>query len=364
MMCIPTGMRVRHATTIQALLAFAWLAGGTAQAQSSVRLYGLIDVGVVREGGGPQGTIDKVTSGVAAGSRWGLIGQEDLGGGMAVNFLLENGYQADTGALGQNALFGRQAYVGLSGRYGALTMGRQYTPHYASYGALLDPFEVGLPGQAKNLMAIAGARTNNSIKYITPLLHGYVAELIYGAGELEGNTKTGSAVGAALNYAAGPLNLRIAYHKRNNDTATVHGTSDSSNTLLAANYKIGIYKLFAGYGINRGLNSAALSAPNPFEAVVSPVPSTNSRDLLLGWSARFGLHTLLASHVRKDDRTRFNQDAHQSGVGYLYALSLRTDLYASYAAITNRNGAGYTVGSAIEAGSGNRATALGIRHKF
>ena len=83
-----------------------------------------------------------------------------------------------------------------------------------------------------------------------------------------------------------------------------------------------------------------------------------------GATVPFGANKVLVSYVRKDDRTAANQDAHQWALGYLHSLSKRTDLYAAYAKISNSNGAGYTVGSAIEAGSGDSAFQFGTRHSF
>src|SRR5690242_19768950 len=88
-------------------------------AQSSVTIYGVADAGLVFESGGSAGSSRNVSSGVASGNRLGFKGREELGGGMAVIFNLENGYNIDTGTAGQGALlFGRQAYVGLTGAGG------------------------------------------------------------------------------------------------------------------------------------------------------------------------------------------------------------------------------------------------------
>jgi predicted porin len=73
---------------------------------------------------------------------------------------------------------------------------------------------------------------------------------------------------------------------------------------------------------------------------------------------------VLASFIHKNDKTARDQDANQWALGYRYALSKRTDLYTAYARIKNKNGASYTVGNAIEAGSGDKALNLGIRHTF
>jgi predicted porin len=138
---------------------------------SSVNVYGLVDVALVRETGGSAGDVTKITSGVGAGSRLGFKGREDLGGGLAAVFLLESGFQADTGALGQGGLlFGRQAYAGLQGGFGTLTAGRQYTPQYLTV-VMADPFGSGYAGDTKNLMAPTGnsaSRMDNSLKYVSP----------------------------------------------------------------------------------------------------------------------------------------------------------------------------------------------------
>ena len=72
----------------------------------------------------------------------------------------------------------------------------------------------------------------------------------------------------------------------------------------------------------------------------------------------------MMSTMRKDDRTAFDQDDTSWGVGYLYALSKRTGLYAAYAHVRNRNGAGYTVANNNDAGTGSTGYNLGIRHAF
>ena len=90
----------------KSLLALAALASvaGAASAQSSLTMYGIVDVGVVRESGNPAGPVTKVTSGVSAGTRLGFRGVEDLGSGMSALFLLETGILADTGGNAQQAV--------------------------------------------------------------------------------------------------------------------------------------------------------------------------------------------------------------------------------------------------------------------
>ncbi|MES2258015.1 MAG: porin [Pseudomonadota bacterium] len=339
-------------------------------AQSSVTVYGVLDAGLSLEGGGAAGAVSKVTGGIASGSRLGFKGTEDLGNGLSALFVLESGIQADTGASGQGGvLFGRQAYVGLGGKNaGSVTLGRQYSPQYLA-SVFADPFGSGSAGDSKNLIQAAGngGRMDNSVKYAAPVWGPYSLELAYAAGEVAGAGSAGRQLGAALAYAAGPLAVRLAWHDKNNDSATVQ-TASSRNTLLAATYTFAAARLYLAYGWNRGPFSSPLrNTANPFAYAVAPTAaalSRDSNDVLAGVSVPLGRHTLLASWMHKDDRQAANQDASQLAVGYRYALSKRTDLYAAYARISNRRGASYTVGNASDGGAGDSATNLGIRHTF
>ncbi|MBB5609291.1 MULTISPECIES: porin [unclassified Janthinobacterium] len=346
-------------------LALSALAG-TAAAQSNVTLYGIFDMALVRESGG-LATTNKLTSGVESGSRLGFKGSEDLGGGTSAIFLLENGFQGDTGTTGQGGLlFGRQAYVGLQSDSGSVLLGRQYTPQYLAVAAI-DPFGSGTAGDSKNLMATTGnsaSRMDNTVKYISPVVNGFSGEVVYGAGEVAGDNSAGRQLGGMLSYAVGKLTVRLASHYRNNDTATVK-TSSARNSVLTALYDFGTFKAHFAYGVDKGVNSALpRNLANPFGYAVAPTPSTDSNVVLLGLTVPQGPGVWLASYIRKNDKTSFNQDAQQFAAGYRYYLSKRTDLYGVYAYIRNQNGAGYTVGSSIEGGTGNRALNLGIRHIF
>ena len=319
------------------------LACGGAAAQSSVTIYGIADVGFVHETGGPAGNANNISSGVGSGSRLGFKGREDLGGGTAAFFQLENGYNIDTGAAGQGGLlFGRQAYVGLSGtRWGAISLGRQYSPLYTTLRDVVDPFEIGLSGNVTNIIP-GNTRVDNMVEYKTPRYAGFAADLAYGAGEAAGDSARNRTLGAALSYVAGALNVTLANHIKENADA-----SDSSRyTLLVAKYKVSAFSVDVAHGLTRGLAGA------------------RSKDDVLGGSWSDGAHTLLASFIRHDDQSAANKDARQWAAGYLYGLSKRTDLYLSYGRISNRNGASFTVGNGTDAGSGTTGTDIGIRHRF
>jgi predicted porin len=143
----------------------------------------------------------------------------------------------------------------------------------------------------------------------------------------------------------------------------VKNLGSARNTVATAVYDAGFMKVHGAYGVDQGVNSALpRNSASPYGVAVTP--STDSRVALLGATVPFGQHVWLASWIHKDDRTARNQDATQLALGYRYLLSKRTDLYVAAAHLRNRNGAAYTVGSAIEAGTGNRAVNLGMRHNF
>lgn len=340
----------------------------TVNAQGAVTPYGLIDMAVVRESGGSAGSVTKLTSGVSVGSRLGFRGTDDLGNGLSAVFVLETGFQGDTGAIGQGGLlFGRLAYVGLRGRFGSVLAGRQYTPEYLVV-AFADPFGSGYVADSKNIVATSGnafSRMDNTFKYLSPTVAGLTVELAAAPGEASSDSTAGRQIGGSIAYAAGPLQVRIGYHHRHNDTATQKNTESARNAVVAAVYDFSVIKAHALYGVNRGFNSSVLrNTANPFGQPTAPVASTDSRDTLVGLTVPLGPHTLLASYIQKDDRTTHNQDANQIAIGYRYTLSKRTSVYAVYAHIENRNGAGYTSGNASESGTGNRGTSVGMSHAF
>lgn len=339
-------------------------------AQSNVTIYGIVDAGLVTERGGKAGNVTKVASGVGSASRIGFRGTEDLGGGLSAVFVLEGGFAADTGVGDASGLFQRQSYVGLvSKEAGSLTLGRQYTPMYNALSQVGDPFAAGLAGSAKNLFGASGAnvRISNAVNYKTPTYSGFNGELQYGVGE-QAKADAGRQLGASLSYTNGPLNARVAYNNRNNDTAAagvpVVEREYAHNTLFAANYDFAVVKGYFAYSIDKGPGSAAIPNPTAF-TTTAVAGSTDSDTMLLGLTAPVGgAGTLIASYIHKDDNNTANRDANQLAVGYSYALSKRTSTYVAYAKIKNRNGASYTVGNNADVGTGDKAFNLGVKHTF
>lgn len=343
------------------------LGGGT-----NLIMYGIIDAGYVHESGGARGSVNKITSGANSMSRYGFRGSEDLGGGLSAIMGLESGIKIDTGEVdAAGTIFNRFAFVGLSSKdYGTLTFGRQYTPWYTTLFTMADPFGTSLEGNLKSLFPVGGAaaRMSNSVLYVSPKTAGVSIELGYGMGEQPGSDSAGRQMGFAADYRSGPLHLRFAYANRNNDVATgaapIVRRGTATNKVIAGNYDFGFLKAYLAYNMDRGEGSGTLPNANAYGSDPAPVPSTDAREAVIGFNAPLGPGKLIASYVWKDDRTRFNQDAAQWGIGYQYILSARTLLYTSYALMRNENGAGYTIGNGGESGSGDRGFSLGLRHTF
>lgn len=341
-------------------------------AESNVTIYGVADVAYVNERGGSAGNVSKITSGASSYSRIGFRGNEDLGNGVSAIFTLENGNRMDTGEVdAAGTIFNRQAFVGLKTPAGTLTLGRQYTPWHSTLSQVADPFLTGYAGTSKNLFPDSGnnVRTSNTILYSAPTISGLSGSLAYSFGEQAASAKTGRQMGASIGYTLGKLAVRFGYNNRNNDIASAPGVTavtrgTSTNKMLAANYDFGIVKLHGAYNKDSGFNSSPLpNANNPYGGV-KPTASTDSNVILLGLSAPVPGGIVMASVMRKNDETQFNQDARAWGVAYEYALSKRSAVYTSYGAVNNENGAGYTAGNNSEPGSGDRQFNVGIRHTF
>jgi predicted porin len=339
------------------ILALPLLAVGPAMAQTAVTVYGVVDAGIVREMGGVAGSVTKLTGGVESGSRLGFTGTEQLGADLNARFALEMGILSDTGASAQGGLaFGRQAWVGLSGSWGMVSIGRQYTPLFLALNTI-DPFgAISTAGTAANLMSLGGIRMNNTIKYAYGTASGLILDLSYAPGEQAANSSSGRVFGSQLGYKWGPLMVKMAYHRANNVPATAAPVASGRTTLAGATYDFGSVKLAAAFATNKGA------------VAIGGQQQVNTRDVLLGATVPVGAGKILASMIRKDDRAGTGRDANQWGVAYIHALSKRTSLYTAYGTIDNSVAGGqagfYTVGNASDTGSGDSAFNLGLRHSF
>lgn len=357
-------------------------ANATAQTEAgalggSVNIYGVLDAGYVYQSGSvnnangtSSGPVVKsaLQGGVARGSRLGFRGSENLGNNLKAIFAAEMGFYVDTGVSSQGAqvlnqypagpMFGRQAFVGLASNAGTLTMGRQYTPAFL-VTTLADPFFQGMAGNMANMQNTSG-RANNSLIYLTPAFGGLTASAMYAFGEVPGDSAKGRQYSANLIYQASRLNVGLAFYNASNASAT----AASRTTTLAANYDAGIATLYSDIQIQRASaenapGSAVLGADRVF---------TSYNSFLAGVSVPLGRHQFLLSYIYNRDMRSgpgSNRNAGQFAVGYKYHFSKRTYLYSAYGAITNHNGASYTIGDALSVnGNARRAFNLGVSHDF
>ena len=335
------------------LIALALLAiAGAASAQSTVTVYGKVDLGLVVDSGAAAGKSVRLSSGVTGGSRLGFKGSEDLGGGYKAAFQLETGYCADSAAgapnfcTGSNQFMGRQAHGDLSGAFGTLSGGRQYSLGYLNL-TTIDPFGTGYAGQVNNIVDAAGVRLNNSVHYTTPAFAGLTASGEVAFGETTGNWKSGRVFGGSVNYASGPAYAGFSFY----DLANANGAGAARRDyLLGGTYDFGVVKAHALVEKADGDPTGAIKL--------------DTLDLMAGVSVPLAGGSLMASYVHHDDRGALGRDANQLGAAYNYPLSKRTSLYVAFARIVNQNGAAFHVGNATETGTGDKAFNLGAVHNF
>ncbi|MDB5948393.1 MAG: porin [Massilia sp.] len=264
------------------------------------------------------------------------------------------GAGADSERPGQRGVWlGGQSYVGWTSSSGAVTVGRPYH---------LDFLVGNLDG---NLDANFGRPAGNAITAYSAQANGVPAGASYDAGERARDPAANRVWGLSVGFERGPLTIRAAHQNRNAAPvapATPMGNNmDAKNSILAANLRVGSATAYAAYSANRGWGSSPLFNPdNPYSASMASTASTDSRDVLVGLALPCGPTTLLASYVRKNDRDLSNRDASQLALGASYTVSRRTDFYASYSRIENRNDAG----NAGPRGAATSALNLGMRHGF
>lgn len=348
-------------TSTLALAASLGMAAAFAQAQSSVQVSGIIDLGIDYAKGSQSQT--RLRDGDMAASRLIFKGTEDLGGGAHAGFLLENGFTADTGAefFGNNRLFGRQAWVELGGRWGTLRLGRQYTPTFDGL-VKVDSFYVNSNVSPINLVtsregqgaakAVYLARFDNMILYRTPSFGGLSATLAYAPGEAAGSS-SGRNAGANLMYSEGPLYLYYAYQVQYAGSAAAPVADPTRTTFHYAGgtYKVGPVQL----GLT--LETDSSNAPG----------TSDARHYLASviWNAN-AAHTLRAEVVKRAvDNSPL--DPYAVTLGWDYALSKRTFLYARAVYVNNPPGGSSSINLIpIDAGSGDdgRSIGFGVRHNF
>ncbi|SAK75382.1 outer membrane protein, (porin) [Caballeronia fortuita] len=364
-----------------------------AHAQSSVTLYGLIDAGLTytnnnRNAAGEGHSNWKATSGSVNGSRWGLRGSEDLGGGLKAIFTLENGFNIMNGTNSQGGReFGRQAYVGLSSnQFGSVTLGRQYDSvvdflgPLALTGTQYGGTQFAHPFDNDNLDNTF--RVDNSVKYTSANYAGFKAGAMYGFSNQAGGFSNNRAYSAGLSYNYGPLNVAGAYFQANNGGQAA-GALTTDQTPFAA----GRQRIFGG-GLSYAFGPATVGFVFTQTMLDNATALTNvgSQGLgniaLGGGSIRFTNYevngrynltpalSIAGNYTYTDSRIEGEKPKfHQFNLQTAYALSKRTDVYlqGEYQHVTDTEGLpiGATINGVGIASSNNQVSAtVGVRHRF
>lgn len=411
-------------------LASALCCTALAQAQtgSSVTLYGLADVGITSTSGLKAGTVTQIASGIMEGSRWGLKGNEDLGGGYKAIFTLESRVELDSGAssnrpisgsqlsdkysqavlmgipsalqpavdgvdlalaneFGVNVgasggrVFDRQAFVGLITPVGAVLGGRMYTPAFET-NAAYDIMETQSGLAAGQIVAFPAAqeiRKSNALAYRF-VKDGMSGAFMYALGEVAGDISKGRMLGLNANYKTGGFSVGFGYNKANNEL----GQDSLTTAVFGASMDWGQDKVSGMVIKISDDNPTGLTAIAP---LLTPQVGATYANLVqskfleafkqdgtlyhLGYRHVMGPHTVSVAFTRYDDNRPANADVRSYGAAYTYALSKRTDLNAVLVRYDNDNlaqiapgGNGYIGGITAAAGTGSTAVQLGVRHRF
>lgn len=339
---------------LAALTAFA----GAASAQSSVTLFGIVDLNLRSQDNGSAGSIKSMSQDGNASSRLGFRGVEDLGGGLRAGFWIEGALAPDTGnAAGQT--WQRRSTVSLLGGFGEVRLGRDYVPTFWNH-TVFDPFGTVGVGSQTNLMTQQGVssilgsgagtlvRANNTVGYFLPAMGGLYGQVMVAAGEGVGGNKY---FGGRLGYGAGPINVAGAY-----GVTEANGGEDLTTFNIAGSYNFGFATLFLQYHKSDWTNAAK-----------ADLTQTN---ILVGATVPVGAGTIKATYgkVDLDTSATASTGASQIALGYVYDLSKRTSVYAHYARISNDAGAKFaTSGSGPTfkaAGESSTGYEVGVRHSF
>jgi predicted porin len=387
------------------LIAMAVMAAaGAASAQSSVTLFGIVDATLQWSKGDSGDVRFRVTNSGYNSSRLGFRGTEDLGGGMAASFWLEAGVNNDDGS-GQSTVlnsggsgapatgsvpngsqgltFNRRSTVSLSGGWGEVRIGRDYTPTFWNL-TVFDPFGTNGSGTTATLQTgttfsfdpvtglavpngtigattVSGVglgpnavRTSNSIGYFLPAnIGGVYGQFQYGENELKNNVgetvDNGRYFGGRVGFASGPFNVAFAVGRT--DVA-----GPGSDNILAMNlggqWDFGVAKLMGQLVLDRNL---------------AGIEDADGKGFLIGGLVPVGAGEIRVAYSQyRGDYFGFEPKVKKLAVGYVHNLSKRTAIYTTVAHAKNSGGSSQPVNSAAFGGFNDSSTAvdLGIRHSF
>jgi predicted porin len=348
---------------LAALTAFA----GAASAQSSVTLFGIVDVNI-RTTDNDNGAVSSLGTDGNSSSRLGFRGVEDLGGGLKAGFWLEAALSPDTGLAGSasqavNQIFNRRATVSLMGGWGEVRLGRDYTATFWNH-TVFDPFGTNGVGSQLNMMTQQGignpngassgtlVRANNAMSYFLPTMGGLYGQLQLALGE--GGPPGNDYYGGRIGYAAGPFNVAFAYGVTTEGipAGTTGGPQDLEAWNIGGSWNFGFMNLMGQYS-------------------EYDVSIRSTKNFTIGATFPLGNGVLKGSYSATEvdgGSTLPSGDATMFAFGYVYDLSKRTALYAHYAIIDNDPGVRFVVpggkSRVPDSGFGSQGMEFGVRHSF
>jgi predicted porin len=408
------------------LIALAAFAATGAFAQSSVSVYGAVDAAYTNyasEGVSKSG----LGNSQLGSSKLGFSGVEDLGNGLKANFKLEGGLANDSGigkatntsnqaggtgnggagaftSVGgtQGLVFARYSYVGLSGGFGEVRLGRDYTSAFQLGVASADPFGTNGPASSSDMTLNLGSRNglattsgaSNMIGYITPSMNGVSAKLQAFFGENSSASTAKAAVGgtnnstdgdgysAQIGYTSGPIFASFGQQVTKGTAATAVNAVLNTTTGAGLATSTGIPAATGDYtqrglSLTYDLGVAKLAYTNAREELIGTAATATNASNLVGVTVPFKGVNYKASYVRSVQNTgvaaAVDNVGTLVGVGADYALSKRTTLYTTYSRVSNENGrafsaglAGGAAGSTLTSTENPSSTglAIGVFHSF
>lgn len=361
---------------------------------ANVDVYGRIDTGLSYVHYDETGLSDakdtlSLDSGMSSGNRWGLKGSEDLGNGYQVGFVLESGFDADTGAMSKDGLFNREATLRVSGPFGSIYAGRMGrigsdAGSVGFYAGSVSPFGSGWGKMAGHFAVTANydSRYNNALAYVSPKVGPVTVYAQYTMGNATENESGDDrlfSLGAQADFGALQVLGLVEYlNKKSVDSTTVYDDSqyDDSYTInLGGSYDFSVAKVFlAGQYFKAAPNYAGMKAN--YATFVEGNEWRYSFDgfgVNVGATAPIGAGEFLVSAgYGKGDLNYNTQDAKRSAdayiiqVGYTYPFSKRTNLYAGagYMQTSMEDGITNTDSTTSDKDFKTTQVMFGLLHKF
>lgn len=361
---------------------------------ANVDVYGRIDTGLSYVHYDETGLSDakdtlSLDSGMSSGNRWGLKGSEDLGNGYQVGFVLESGFDADTGAMSKDVLFNREATLRVSGPFGSIYAGRMGrigsdAGSVGFYAGSVSPFGSGWGKMAGHFAVTANydSRYNNALAYVSPKVGPVTVYAQYTMGNATENESGDDrlfSLGAQADFGALQVLGLVEYlNKKSVAGTTVYDDSqyDDSYTInLGGSYDFSVAKVFlAGQYFKAAPNYAGMKAN--YAKLVDGNEWRYSFDgfgVNVGATAPIGAGEFLVSAgYGKGDLNYNTQDAKRSAdayiiqVGYTYPFSKRTNLYAGagYMQTSMEDGITNTDNTTSDKDFKTTQVMFGLLHKF